>query len=150
MPMPKGHEVRPVEERFWSKVERTDDCWIWTGGRHDFGYGIFWVKGKFWRAHRWSYQQRYGPIPDGLDVLHRCDNPPCVNPDHLFVGTAADNCLDMRRKGRSKGAPAILSLADRRTVRELREQGVPGNQVARMFSISPQTVCNIYKGRVRS
>jgi hypothetical protein len=96
--------VPTTEERFWSKVEKTDDCWVWTGALRHKGYGAFVyvrdgevVQG---RAHRYSYERHVGPIPPGMFVLHRCDTPACVRPDHLFLGTNQDNVTDMMRKGR--------------------------------------------------
>jgi hypothetical protein len=100
MPMPKGHEVRSAADRFWSKVEKSDECWKWTAGKHNAGYGVFWEKGRFYKAHRWSWERERGPIPDGLNLLHKCDNPACVRPDHLFLGTQKDNVNDMVSKGR--------------------------------------------------
>jgi hypothetical protein len=90
--------------RFWAKVDTSggeDACWNWTASAsHDFGYGEFMLDGTKRRAHRWTYEQKVGPIPAGMYVLHKCDNPKCVNPKHLFLGTHQDNCDDMRRKGR--------------------------------------------------
>lgn len=92
-------------ETFWSKVDTTGECWLWLAARiPPYGYGNFggtqdgvrWVK----LAHRHAYELAHGPIPEGMWVLHRCDNPPCVRPDHLFLGTHADNMRDMVAKGR--------------------------------------------------
>lgn len=91
----------PLETRFWQRVEKTDGCWRWTGPLHAFGYGLIWRGGNNVGAHRISWEIHVGPIPDGLFVLHRCDNPPCVRPDHLFLGTQADNIHDMVAKGRN-------------------------------------------------
>ena len=90
-----------TEVRFWSKVDKGGECWLWTGYRLPSGYGQFTIQ-RFikLRAHRFSYELGYGRIPDGLHVCHRCDNPPCVRPDHLFLGTDADNLHDMEQKGR--------------------------------------------------
>lgn len=90
------------KERFWPKVQKTETCWLWTASANEQGYGRMTVNGKGVAAHRYSYELAYGPIPDGLNVLHRCDRPACVRPDHLFVGTQADNVVDMVTKGRQR------------------------------------------------
>lgn len=99
MPVPK----KPLSERFWPKVNKTETCWLWTAAKHEFGYGVIGCpdrKGKNLKAHRVSYYLHYGPIPFGMSVLHRCDVPQCVNPYHLFLGTQRDNVDDMIDKGR--------------------------------------------------
>lgn len=83
------------------KVNKTDTCWLWTAAKFDNGYGAFKeTPTKQVRAHRWSYEHFVGPIPDGLILMHTCDVPACVNPDHLQPGTQAENQQDMVRKGR--------------------------------------------------
>lgn len=98
--------IQDVPSRFWSKVLKTDTCWLWTGAT----CGGKWPYGKFGpggrgkspqQAHRVSWKFANGEIPEGLWVLHKCDNPRCVNPDHLFLGLPLDNSQDMVRKGRS-------------------------------------------------
>jgi hypothetical protein len=94
------------QERFWFQVDHTDTCWLWTGHRNNKGYGYlgFGTNGKrTWHlVHRLSWEWTYGPIPDDLCVLHHCDRPSCVRPDHLFLGTRPENTEDMRSKGRAK------------------------------------------------
>lgn len=87
--------------RFWSRVEKTDGCWNWTGDRSDDGYGRICIRGRrVCFAHRVSWEMHNGSIPEGMCVLHRCDNPRCVRPDHLFVGTREDNAKDRDAKWR--------------------------------------------------
>lgn len=86
--------------RFEDRVLLDDGCWEWTGGRTTAGYGECWVDRKVTYAHRAAYELWVGPIPPGASVLHRCDNPGCVRPDHLFVGDHNDNMADMTAKGR--------------------------------------------------
>jgi hypothetical protein len=92
-----------TEERFWSNVEKTDDCWIWKGYEKSCGYGGMRAYGKNWFAHRLSYTLNIGEIPEGMYVCHKCDNPICVRPDHLFLGTHKDNMADCKAKGRYVG-----------------------------------------------
>lgn len=99
-----------TEEKFWSRVDKRgpDECWPWTGGRNTDGYGKAPratgsrpIGRGYTAAHRVSWAIHFGPVPDGLWVLHHCDNPPCVNPAHLWLGTNLDNIRDRDAKGRS-------------------------------------------------
>jgi hypothetical protein len=104
-----------VEERFWANVAKgaEDECWLWLGARVPKGYGVATGdRGKYVRAHRMSWAIHFGDVPKGMWVLHRCDNPPCVNPAHLFLGTNADNVADMWDKGRAK--PHGVPVKERR------------------------------------
>lgn len=97
--------LTPIEDRLWAKVKKTDKCWIWLGsksGKYQHGeIGIGRRKDGKAKTHRVSYEITYGKIPDGLQVLHKCDNGLCVRPDHLFLGTQKDNMIDCSTKGRS-------------------------------------------------
>lgn len=99
----KSRPSNPIKSRFFKHVKKTDGCWIWTGYCQKNGYGtIHCGKGSIKRAHRISYEIHCGKIPDGLYVCHKCDNPSCVRPDHLFLGTQLDNIRDCISKGRFK------------------------------------------------
>jgi hypothetical protein len=89
-----------LREDLLDRVCKTDSCWIWRGTRHCQGYGSFGYKGKSMLAHRLMWEVLKGPIPKGMFLLHKCDTPLCVNPDHLFLGTQLDNMRDSRRKDR--------------------------------------------------
>ena len=93
-----------MNNRFWSHVDKSGDCWIWTGRRDPCGYGRYHT-GSEHLAHRLSWTWCRGLIPDKMYVLHRCDNPPCVNPEHLFIGTQSDNMIDGITKGRVRLPP---------------------------------------------
>jgi len=88
-----------LEKRFWAKVDirGEDECWNWKGYRKKDGYGLFQSSGFAALTHRFSYELEVGPIPDGLIICHKCDNPSCVNPNHLYAGTSSDNNHDMCR-----------------------------------------------------
>lgn len=104
--MPRQYNIRPPLERFWKFVHKSpepDGCWEWIGSKDGKGYGHFWLRDRHVKAHRFAYETFVGPIPDGNDLCHHCDNPKCIRPDHLFTGTRSDNILDAVAKGRWKG-----------------------------------------------
>ena len=100
-----GPIAKTAHVKFWEHVTQTPSCWQWKGASHEDGYGQVAVSNKGIRknlfAHRLSYEIHIGPIPPGLWVLHHCDNPPCTNPEHLFLGTPLDNMLDAVAKRRN-------------------------------------------------
>lgn len=105
-----------LAERFWPKVQHgtADECWLWTAALKESGYGQFMINSlsrKPLKAHRISWELAHGSIPDGLHVLHHCDNRRCVNPSHLFLGTNDDNIRDMIAKGRNRMVPAEINRA---------------------------------------
>lgn len=113
------------KDRFWSKVVKTDNCWLWSGSVFQSrGYGQVWIPGikTPQRAHRVSWIINNGPIPDGMCVLHRCDCRLCVRPDHLWIGTQRENIDDMVKKGRSqRGENSHRSKLTNADVIEIRE-----------------------------
>lgn len=98
-----GKPVKDIKAKIMATIKVSGECWEWQGYRIDKGYGRLRHEGGKKLAHRVSYEAFVGAIPDGMCVLHKCDNPPCVNPDHLFLGTNLDNVKDCINKGRHKG-----------------------------------------------
>lgn len=138
--------------RFWSKVLNTSTCWLWVGSIGKNGYGIFSLRYKNVYAHRVAWVSMYGDIPEGMCVLHRCDNPRCCRPAHLFLGTHADNARDRERKGRRQ-APAgenhygvKLTEKDVEVIRQsLGRETV--TTLASRFHVSPSTISAVRSGR---
>lgn len=136
-----------IQERFWQKVDKSGDCWLWTGTKSDSGYGRIHHNGRGITAHRLSYELVVGPIPDGLFALHRCDVRLCVRPDHLFIGTALDNSRDCIAKGRDRyavGEDAANSKLTTEQVREIRrlrrETNVSIAALARKYGVHWVTI----------
>lgn len=147
--------------RFWSKVEKTDGCWVWKGCRRSrAAYGCFIIGKQKFQAHRISWELAHGS-PPALCVLHRCDNVICVNPGHLFLGTRTDNNADRHAKGRSRGPQGTEHPASRLTpdaVRDIRARYVRGRPgipapngitaLARDFGVSHGIVSKIIRRRL--
>lgn len=108
-------------------------CWNWTKYRNEQGYGRVWLNGKLESAHRVAYTLFTGPIPEGIKVLHTCDNPQCINPAHLRLGTQQDNMIDATRKNRMRHK---LSPADVLDIRRLRAEGMTYPKISALYSVS--------------
>jgi hypothetical protein len=145
-----GRYDRTPMQRFLEHVNKTDTCWLWTGCCHKKGYGQFKINGKTVKAHRWSYEQHKGAIPEGLMMRHKCDVRNCVNPDHLEVGTNTDNMRDMVERGRH--VPAMrgvgtLTEDDVREIRKLHVQGLNGVQISMRYPVAFSTIYRILNGQ---
>ena len=147
---------KSVAERFWPKVRRSGGCWEWTAGVMGIGYGKFmWEPGRDIGAHRASYMLHFGTIPPGLDVCHVCDNPRCVRPDHLFVGTRTDNMRDALRKGRTRFVPlrgemngrAKITGIDATAIRERHAAGETHRELARVYGVTAENIYHIVARR---
>jgi hypothetical protein len=153
--------LRPVEvARFHARVQRAgaDACWPWQGKRRN-GYGRMFANGKMLSAHRVSWALANGSIPDGMKVLHRCDNPPCVNPNHLFVGTQGDNMRDCAAKRRlslqqhperTQGERHPMAKLTADVVREIRARKGSASTyaLAREFGVCQATIHQIHVGKI--
>lgn len=149
-PVPLQFDVTPKRgERFWAMVTRGDGCWEWLGARDNHGYGSFCVQKRLRRAHRVAYVLIHGSIPHGLYVLHRCDNPGCVRPDHLWLGSGDDNDADRDAKGRNRppygerNGFTKLTNRDADEIRRLWDAGHKGVELARIFGSSPPAISAI-------
>jgi hypothetical protein len=145
------------EERFWKSVQKTSYCWLYQGKD---GYGKLLVEGKYVRAHRFSWKLHFGPIPDGLLVCHRCDNKICIRPDHLFLGTHADNAADKVSKGRQarsgatnpqRGENHYNAKLTEEDVRQIRTFYALGNTsqtaLGKQFGVGPTMIYKIVHGK---
>jgi hypothetical protein len=154
----------PIEKRFWERIQKqatvtsphvSTPCWLWTGGKKSNGYGVLGNLGKLVHVHRLSYQLHYGDLPMGKPhVCHHCDNPACVNPEHLFAGDDRDNGEDRANKGRNvipdnNGAknPAAILTAEKVLAIRARHDGKHGSisRLAREFGVDRTTVSLIVK-----
>jgi hypothetical protein len=140
----KVSKRKSPETRFWPRVQigEINDCWPWTGGRFDNGYGAFAMKGRSnVRAHRYVYELTNGSIPPGMVVLHSCDNPPCCNPLHLAVGTQQDNVDDRNRKLRqARGEAAGSAKLTKEQVVVIRSDPREQRAIAADYGVCKSTI----------
>lgn len=136
------------------KTSGESECWEWTGSKNEQGYGLIRWNRKSGYAHRMAYEAYNGPIKRGMVIMHSCDNPSCVNPQHLSQGTATENMRDMVRKGRNKtkrgedNANARLSNEQVIQIRELLSQGKSLNETSILFGVSKKTVLDIKQNKI--
>lgn len=146
--------------RFALKVATAPGCWLWQATLNEHGYGVFYFRGRLRLAHRAAWEMLRGPIPDGLIVLHSCDTPACVNPDHLSLGTVLDNVRDMDAKGRrvNVGVPPApahgesnpnskLRLSQVRDIRTAFRNGASKKSLATEYGVSRPVIAGIVEGR---
>lgn len=141
-----------ASERFWIKVDRSSACWMWRAATNCRGYGMFWVNGQMQLAHRIAWLLVHGVLPKGACVLHHCDNPSCVNPAHLFLGTIAENNQDMRVKGRHAfGERHGRSRLKESDVIEIRRRhlsgGVTQSTLATEYGVAQGTISELVHGQ---
>ncbi len=145
--------MKTIKQRFDEKIDKSGNCWQWTGWKNRVGYGSFWYKDSPKRANRVAWLLEYGEIPNGMCVCHHCDNPSCVNPDHLFLGTHLDNMKDAALKGRFNpkiGQENGNSKLTEQQVLEIREmQGsLSQKNIARLYGVTQPLVGNIHRREI--
>ena len=166
--MPKGIYKRKTVDpyiRFFDKVKITDNCWIWTAAKDRGGYGQFFLNKTMVKPHRYSWEYFRRKIPDGLCVCHKCDNPPCVNPDHLFLGTMKDDIQDAIKKGRfhqnnqgfkkghdlNKGEKHYNAKLTKEQVKDIRRKYVPWKytqeKLAKEYNVSQSRISEILSNK---
>lgn len=145
-------------ERFWAQVEHTDSCWLWRGSRNSMGHGRMFDKTiyAYRLAHRLSFEAFKGAIPEGLIVMHSCDVPACVNPDHLSVGTHGDNARDRNQKGRGVRLSGEANPASKLTTAQVldaiarRGRGETLRSIGKDFGVTESCICNVTRGKMWS
>lgn len=137
---------RPLTpERFWELIETGDGCWNWQGAKGPGGYGYHGRSQHYVMAHRYSWEMHFGSIAPGLLVCHRCDNPSCARPDHLFLGTIADNNRDRQIKGRTIVPRLKLNASDAIDIRSLHAMGATINELASSFGITRMSAIRVLR-----
>lgn len=144
--------MHSADQRFWNKVVKSEACWEWRGAKFKTGYGSFFAGGRTRRAHRWIWERNHGCIPDGLLVLHHCDNRMCVRLDHLFLGNHQDNATDASLKGRTargeRSGTAKITLEQANEIRtSYASRTVSQKKLAEKYGISQAAISGIVLGR---
>lgn len=152
--MGRGGHNRFTPAGFWARVgvKDKDECWEWTGYKIKTGYGRLGVHGKNELAHRVAWTLTNGAIPDGLCVLHKCDNPPCCNPNHHFLGTKLDNVTDMRSKGRDNYLNGEAHGSAKLTTGQVLEilaagKTITSSEHAKKYGVSKSCIKHVWSGR---
>lgn len=152
--MSKTLAMTPQDQiRFWSRVDKRGECWEWVRGKFPSGYGAFWIHGRQEYAHRLAYFSSTGQHPGPLEVRHTCDNRACVRPDHLVLGTHADNMRDMAERGRAArlsgeaGPSAKMTWALVDAIRQMAKEGVGVREIGRRVGVSHTSVGNVLQGK---
>lgn len=153
-----GHasrKTKSVEQRFWKYVNKTEECWLWTGSIRSTGYGQLMTNNKNGKrtmstASRISWELHFGEIPENLNVLHKCDNRKCVNPSHLFLGTNADNMIDKINKGRQlRGSQFSFAKLNEKDIVKIREDHNLGiytqSELCKIYNMSATSISKIIR-----
>ncbi len=144
---------RDLSDRFWAKVDKSGDCWVWTAALLKTGYGCLRINRKTTRAHRVAYELSVGPIPDGALLRHTCDNPRCVKPAHLLLGDKRLNTQDAIERGQHKcgerDSKAKLTNQNVIEIREALARGETGRALARRFGVGESAISQIKTGKGR-
>jgi HNH endonuclease len=135
---------------FWTQLFPIGECRVWLGHHDAAGYGFVTYQGRSWRVHRLAWTLTHGPIPPGLDVLHRCDTPPCARPEHLFLGTDMDNATDRIAKGRHRRGRRSPSDHEILFIRQTAALGVPRALLARETGLSRTFIRDVILGNTRT
>jgi hypothetical protein len=151
----RHHPTIPIADRFFKKIKKTKTCWIWDSkSKNEHGYGVIWnkEKGHTIKAHRFSYEYHIGEIPPRMEILHTCDNPACVNPNHLRVGTRQDNVSDSMSKGRvRKGEEHGMAKLKWKDIPQIKEMYSTGNfsykKLGIIFKVHFNTIREVIKNK---
>ncbi len=137
-----------LRESFEMRFKKTEGCWIWSGTIEGYGYGVIDHNRRRYRAHVLALKFDGRPVPDGMIACHHCDNPPCVNPAHLYVGTPAENARDAKERGLlPRGESHHNAKLTEAEIRQIRSLKMPATHIALIFGVSRHTISRIQSGR---